>query len=331
MKASESKRRWFYPQPAWLIVLSLASTGFLFLSEQGKWFAFNQHKGWTVLIAVASAAAVLAVMLLWWLAALVFRWRFQFSIRSLLVLALVVALPCSWLAVKLQQARRQRETVTEIEKWGGTVKYDWEIDGNGVVDPSAEPPGPIWLRSVLGKDFFQSVDIVLASNSRVTDAALERLSGLNQLRRLYLCYTKVTDAGLEHLKCFRQLNDLYLGGTTTITDAGLEHLKGLSQLHELDLYGTPVTDAGLEHLKDLRELKSVILCKTQITDAGVKHLKSWSQLEFLSLSSAKITDAALEHLSGLSQLERLCFFDTQVTDAGVEKLRQALPNCTIEH
>src|SRR6516225_4051724 len=93
MDALTPKRRWFYPQPAWLIVLSLATTGFLFLSERGKWFAFNQHKGWTVLNAVASVAVVLAVVLLWWLAALVFRGRFQFSIRAMLVLVIAVALP----------------------------------------------------------------------------------------------------------------------------------------------------------------------------------------------------------------------------------------------
>jgi len=38
------------------------------------------------------------VMLLWFIVALVFRWHFQFGIRSLLVLVVVVAVPCSWLA-----------------------------------------------------------------------------------------------------------------------------------------------------------------------------------------------------------------------------------------
>ena len=35
-------------------------------------------------------------MLLWFLAALLFRLRFQFSLLSLLLLAVVVAVPCSW-------------------------------------------------------------------------------------------------------------------------------------------------------------------------------------------------------------------------------------------
>jgi hypothetical protein len=124
MNASERKRRWLTPTPGWLVLGSLVVTGLLYLSDRFKWFAFNQHKGWTVLIAVASVVAVLAVMLLWWIAALVFRWRFQFSVRSLLVLAIAVAVPCSWLAVEVKIAKEQRETVNEIKKRGGKVAYD---------------------------------------------------------------------------------------------------------------------------------------------------------------------------------------------------------------
>ena len=33
---------------------------------------------------------------------LLFRWRFQFSIRSLLILTMLIAVPCSWLAVEMK-------------------------------------------------------------------------------------------------------------------------------------------------------------------------------------------------------------------------------------
>jgi hypothetical protein len=48
------------------------------------------------------------------------RW-FQFSLRTLLVFVTLCAIPCSWLAVKMQQAKRQREAVVAIEKLGGFV------------------------------------------------------------------------------------------------------------------------------------------------------------------------------------------------------------------
>ena len=61
----------------------LALEGFLLLSAWFRWFPFNQHKGWTVLICLATVGAALVLMFLWFLAALVFRLRFQFSILAL--------------------------------------------------------------------------------------------------------------------------------------------------------------------------------------------------------------------------------------------------------
>ena len=60
------------------------------------------HKGWTVLIAMAAVGLTMLLMLLWLLAALLFRWRFQYSLRSLLLLVVAVAIPCSWLAVEMK-------------------------------------------------------------------------------------------------------------------------------------------------------------------------------------------------------------------------------------
>ncbi len=88
------KPRWFHPTPAWLIAALLAVEGLLFLSERYRWPTW--HKGYAVLIAVAAVGVVFVVMLLWLIVALVFRRRFQFSIRSLLILVVVVALPFSW-------------------------------------------------------------------------------------------------------------------------------------------------------------------------------------------------------------------------------------------
>jgi hypothetical protein len=174
--------------------------------------------------------------------------------------------------VKLQQAKRQREAVAEIEKLGGGVYYDWQCDKNiHVPDFYAKMPTSHWLRSLFGDDLFQSANVVTLTGTKVTDAELEHLKGLSQLQELYLLCTKVTDAGMERLTGLSQLQWLWLGGTK-VTDAGLEHLKGLSQLQRLDLRNTQVTDAGLEHLKGLSHLRLLHLDDTQVTDAGIKKL-----------------------------------------------------------
>jgi len=115
MDAPKPKLRWLSPAPAWLVYGSLATTAILFLSQRWRWFAFNEHKGWTVLIAVAGVGVVLLLMLAWFLVALIFRRQFQFSIRSLLVLTVAVALPFSWLGVEIKRAREQKEAAAALE------------------------------------------------------------------------------------------------------------------------------------------------------------------------------------------------------------------------
>jgi hypothetical protein len=104
-------------------------------------------KGHAVLAALVVVGVVLLLMLLWFIVALLFRWPFQFSIRSLLLLVVAVALPFSWLAAEIQETKREREAVVEIEELGGHVTYNWELGRD------AEPA---WLRSILGGYFLRS-------------------------------------------------------------------------------------------------------------------------------------------------------------------------------
>jgi len=189
--------------------------------------------------------------------------------------------------------------------------------------------------------------------SKITDAGLEHLKGLTELKELFLNNTDITDAGLVHLKGLTNLEMLIIR-KTRITDAGLVHLKGLTNLQGLGFTNTNVSDAGLVHLERLTKLERLWLTQTRITDAGLVHLKGLTKLEGLNLSSTKVsdaglvhlkemtrlqglglwdtkvTDAGLVHLEGLTKLEGLGLKNTQVSDAGVKKFQQALPNCKVE-
>jgi hypothetical protein len=110
----------------------------------------------------------------------------------------------------MQQARQRRLAVAAIRKLGGSVDHPelWK---------------PAWLRSLLGDDYLSSnIEIVNFFGTQVTDAGLENLKSLTQLRYLNL-------------------------GRTQVTDVTLQNIKGLNQLQELDLQETKITDAGLEH------------------------------------------------------------------------------------
>jgi Leucine-rich repeat (LRR) protein len=335
MTECEQKRRWYRPVPGHLVAVLLAVEAILLLSNWRGWFTFNQYKGWTVLIAVACVSGFLVLMSFWFIVSLLFRWRFQFSIRSLLLLTLVIAIPSSWFAVEMKKSRDQNA----IEKEVWTVDRDY---GQAV--------GPFWVQQLLGEDFFTS--IIAIRFSEATDERLAQIDGFDRLQGLDLGGTKITDAGLIHLRGMAQLQWLWLYNTE-ISDAGLAHLEELSQLEKLGLAGTKTTDAGVQHLSGMFRLEMLDLASTRITDAGLLHLRRLSRLEVLDLSSNPITGAGLESLKGLTQLRTLRIANTEVTDRGltclhgltnlktldltasktteegIEKLQQALANCRI--
>ncbi len=98
--------------------------------------------------------------------------RSRHSLRALLVLVLLSSVGIAWLAIKVQQARRQRQAADALQSLGGFVLYDYEPDGAAQV---VEPPGPAWLRELLGQYFFTRVARVNLELADVGDAQLEYL------------------------------------------------------------------------------------------------------------------------------------------------------------
>jgi len=310
-------------RPTPLVYGLLGVEGLLWLSERYTWFWFNEKKGWTVLIAVAVVGVAMLVMLGWFIVALVFRWRFQFSIRSLFLLTVAVAIPCSWLAVEMKAARGQKDAVAALAKdarWGDWTTYDYQCS-----PPGSEPRGSVWLQTLLGTDFFNDVIEV----SIETDAKIDLLPAFPRLQSLILDHSQITDAGLGYCPGLHRLRTLSLRGTR-ITDEGMMSIVDSVQLEALWLDDTQITDAGLARLAALTQLESLWLYGTQITDKGLAYLARMTKLEELVIDDTQVSDAGLEYLTGLSHLRLLHLNGTKATDAGVKKLQQALPNCEIK-
>ena len=194
------------------------------------------------------------------------RRRFQYSLRTLLLLVLLVSVGFSCLAVKFGRVRKRRELVAALELRGVTIRYAYEVDR------SSHPPGPEWLRAILGDDFFAEVDAVYADHIGLTDEDLAEVSELTGLSALSVSGGQITDAGLKHLKGLANLRILYLSNTQ-VTDSGLEQLKGLTALDGLDLSYTQVGGPGLKHLKGLARLNILYVHNTEVTGAGVEELQ----------------------------------------------------------
>ena len=138
-------------------------------------------------------------------------------------MTVAVAVPCSWLAVEMRAARRQKEAVKELTDIG-CVHYDWEVNADGIEMPFAQPTEPEWLRKLLGDDFFAWV---VQARVNMPDA---------------------TDAMLQPIVSLSRLDSLYLAGSN-ITDSGLEKLTGMTRLLVLDVRYSEVTDEGVKKLQ----------------------------------------------------------------------------------
>lgn len=185
------------------------------------------------------------------------RHWFRYSLRTLLVIVTVCSALFGWLGIKVRQAQRQKDAVEAIRELHWDVKYDYEYDPNATRFVPPTPPGPAWVRNSFGVDFLANVVYVDFLSDGVTDAGLDYLEGLNQLKYLHLKNANITDAGLVRIQGLTQLEFLTLS-RTRVTDAGLVYLKGLTHLEYLYLEQTHVTDAGCQKLrKALPKLKII--------------------------------------------------------------------------
>ena len=252
------------------------------------------------------------------------RW-YQFSLRSLLVFVTIFAIACSWFAVKMEQARKQKEAAVALRKKGASILYDYQLEvSKEVVFQSLqgemqEPisPRPGLMRTVLGDDIF--VNVVVVDFSGSTPWAQVRIGNPA---------SKVTDADLESLRYLKRLQTLDLDGTS-VTDVGLESVEALYQLQHLSLRNTRITDAGLKKLNGMKGLVRIDLSGTKVTNTGLQHLKGLERLKALYLEDTQITDAGLEHLKGLKRLEKLYVGHTSVSEAGVCELHKSLPEVQV--
>ena len=92
----------------------------------------------------------------------------RYSLRSLLVLILIVAALCAWLGKHIMRASGQRPIVAEIVAAGGIVGYDYQIHPEfNILDESRTATGSKLVRSVLGDDIYATVIAVILTTRRL--------------------------------------------------------------------------------------------------------------------------------------------------------------------
>lgn len=92
-----------------------------------------------------------------------------------------------------------------------------------------------------------------------------------RISEMNLGRSKVTDAGLASLTGMQNLKKLHLPNTA-ITDAGVDSLLALTNLEYLNLFNTKLTDAGLAKLEKLPKLKRLFVWQTAVTKPAAEAL-----------------------------------------------------------
>lgn len=126
----------------------------------------------------------------------------------------------------------------------------------------------------------------------VTDEGVAAIKDWKKLKRLNLHGTKISDTALEHISGITPLESLDVGNTL-MTDVGLERLTMLPNLRELTMGGNELGDAGLQALRQMPKLTYLDLSGRQGTDKNV-----WT---------IAMSDTGLDAVLTLSQLRELRF------------------------
>jgi hypothetical protein len=165
-----------------------------------------------------------------------------------------MTLLCLWFAKISIDARRQKEAIDWVLKYGGHVRYDWERDLE-----ASNLPGPEWLHNLIGVDYFQkvvSVDLTrvppfMQSRRRrdsrpqlsITDVSV--LRKLPHLEVLRLRFNQVED--ISPLRSLKELKDVNLADNR-ITDC--TPLLGLHQLNNIQVQNNPLSAEMIDKLRD---------------------------------------------------------------------------------
>jgi len=247
------------------------------------------------------------------------RPRFTLGVMMLLVMAVG-----GWLGWLTHRARVQREAVAAIVHAGGEVFYDHDW-----MNPAAKPPGPVWLRELIGRDYFDTVCGVGGDNPAVDDAVVAQIGRLTQIRFIGLQGSTVTDSGLAGLAGLHDLRTIHFHAPN-VNGSGFRQLSGLRRLTNLHFYETPIGDENLVYLVPLTGIENLSLTNTRVSDVGMTHVAMMTGLKKLKLASSDVGDDGLRELGRIRRPIRVSVSPkTRITSEAIEMMRSLNPEMTI--
>jgi hypothetical protein len=255
------------------------------------------------------------------------RW-FRFSLSALLV---AIALLSVWLASVSSGARRQKWAVDVLKGTGVQLVYDYQVGSDGSPLPDAEqnPPGPAWLRNLVGIDYVANV--VRASGwaeFQIHDDTVGIFADLPALQIIVGAY--LSETGLAMLERVTKLRQLDAMVQFPLRPQAWQHLWRLAALERLGISGDGFDDDSLAQIGRMHQLRYLAVAGAPLTGEGLSNLSGLTDLEELQLNQCgHLDDAGLKHLLTLTHLRSISFVKSSVSDNAVDKLWRQMPNLKV--
>jgi Leucine-rich repeat (LRR) protein len=162
--------------------------------------------------------------------------------------------------------------------------------------------------------------LYLAGSDRLTGEFLARLRGATHLESLEI-HSPLFDEHFKHLSALTSLRKLNLDGCAAFTGSGLRHLAGLPRLETLSLSQCPaLNNERLGALGSLRSLRELNLSGNKtLSDDGLRTLGELPDLVSLQLQNCTAL-GDLPSLAGMSSLQTLNLGATGISDDALRSL-----------
>jgi hypothetical protein len=249
----------------------------------------------------------------------------RMSLRTLMLLVLVVGGGLGWFGLQRQRDSRRKWVIATIQASGSSVEFG-EVGISrilwfgGSIQPALNAQRPLTTDQLTALGSCDRLRELMMVAGIMTDDGLRALSHDVLLERIYCFKPKITDAGVEHLAKLTNLKKLELLRVPELTDAALAPLVGLTDLEEITLSGAGISGPGLVHLAGLSKLKSLVIPWSALDDAGLANLGRLTSLRALYIGGGSYTDAGLAHLGNLTGLTELGVGSDGCTEAGMAHL-----------
>ena len=176
------------------------------------------------------------------------RW-YQFSLRTMLIIVTLAAIPLWLLGDKLAEVRRTRAAID----WLTQHRANFFVDQDGSWDSEFN----LWLH-------IHVVEVKIQHEPEVTH--LDPISSLRDLRTI-----KVDTAPVKDISALAEMKNLERVSLINTKVSDLSPLKNLTKLRIIDIRNSPVDD--LSPLASLSSLEQVFLWDTHVTIRQVESLQ----------------------------------------------------------